>query len=589
MQLLTPVVGLQDKGSQVYNVMAYGATGNGTTVDSTAVQSAISAAITAGGGIVFAPIGTYVVSGLYLGTNVTLMGAGEGATTFLLDPASATGSLVVRVSPAGTTATNVVVRDLTINGNQGAWGANSNQKGYGYYLGQTTLGIVTNCYVYNVEFTGCMSYALDIINVDHIYAYNVYIHDNGYTTGTGTNHSCDGFSLYGNDLYLIGCRADNNSHAGFSLGQISTSWARIHLDNCAANNNYAYNAIVAGASGITVLDVSIVGGSYNNSQTSYGVYLGTNAGRVTVQGVAVTGNYLSGICLSAASNNTVLGNTVTNNAVGGSTNPEIYLSSSGLHNAITANMVNSTNAAHAISEQNSSTDYNSIIGNNVTSTSTTIVVSGTHTLTDDNIGFDSASLKSANNLSDVASTTTTRGNLSAAKSGTNSDITSLTGLTTALPVSEGGTGAATLTGLVKGNGTSAMTAAASGTDYQVPIALTTTGTSGPATFSGGTLNIPQYSGGGSGITRSINSVSTSTTAGSTASTDYVYFCSGTITLTLPTAVSNLNRYTVKNTGTGVITVATSASQTIDGSPTLSITGPNQSYEVVSNNTNWELI
>lgn len=52
----------------------------------------------------------------------------------------------------------------------------------------------------------------------------------------------------------------------------------------------------------------------------------------------------------------------------------------------------------------------------------------------------------ASNLSDVANATTARGNLSAAKSGANSDITSLTGLTTALSVAQGGTGATTLAG-----------------------------------------------------------------------------------------------------------------------------------------------
>lgn len=41
--------------------------------------------------------------------------------------------------------------------------------------------------------------------------------------------------------------------------------------------------------------------------------------------------------------------------------------------------------------------------------------------------------------------------------GANSNITSLSGLTTPLSVGQGGTGANTLTGLVKGNGTSAMT------------------------------------------------------------------------------------------------------------------------------------
>ena len=54
-----------------------------------------------------------------------------------------------------------------------------------------------------------------------------------------------------------------------------------------------------------------------------------------------------------------------------------------------------------------------------------------------------ALLVNANNLSDVSSAATARGNLTAAKSGANSDITSLTGLTTPLASSEGGTGAAT--------------------------------------------------------------------------------------------------------------------------------------------------
>ena len=58
----------------------------------------------------------------------------------------------------------------------------------------------------------------------------------------------------------------------------------------------------------------------------------------------------------------------------------------------------------------------------------------------------SLALLKANNLSDVANATTARGNLTAAKSGANSDITSLTGLTTALSVAQGGTGATTLAG-----------------------------------------------------------------------------------------------------------------------------------------------
>jgi hypothetical protein len=61
-----------------------------------------------------------------------------------------------------------------------------------------------------------------------------------------------------------------------------------------------------------------------------------------------------------------------------------------------------------------------------------------------------------------------------------------------------------ITGVLKGNGT-AISAASAGTDYQAPITLTTTGTSGAATFVANTLNIPQYSGGGgSGTVTSVD-------------------------------------------------------------------------------------
>jgi hypothetical protein len=77
--------------------------------------------------------------------------------------------------------------------------------------------------------------------------------------------------------------------------------------------------------------------------------------------------------------------------------------------------------------------------------------------------------------------------------GANSDITSLTacttitGLTTPLSVAQGGTGAATLTGVIKGNGTSAITAATAGTDYVAPGTATTF--TATQTFTGSTSSI----------------------------------------------------------------------------------------------------
>lgn len=86
-----------------------------------------------------------------------------------------------------------------------------------------------------------------------------------------------------------------------------------------------------------------------------------------------------------------------------------------------------------------------------------------------------------------------------------------------------------VTGILKGNGT-AMSAAAAGTDYQAPITLTTTGTSGAATFVGNTLNIPQYSGGGGSGT--VTSVAQSFTGGLISVAGSPITSSGTLALTV---------------------------------------------------------
>lgn len=107
------------------------------------------------------------------------------------------------------------------------------------------------------------------------------------------------------------------------------------------------------------------------------------------------------------------------------------------------------------------------------------------------------------------------------------------------------------------------------------------------TMTGTTLSA---SGGGGGITRSINNISGTTSAGSTSNTDYVYNAtSGTFTITLPTAVSNTNLYVIKNSGTGIITVATTSSQTIDGVTTQVIPTQYSSISVVSDGSNWILL
>lgn len=99
-------------------------------------------------------------------------------------------------------------------------------------------------------------------------------------------------------------------------------------------------------------------------------------------------------------------------------------------------------------------------------------------------------------------------------------------------------------------------------------------------FSWGT---PSGSGG-----KSINNVSTNTSAGSTSGTDYFYNCDGNITLTLPTAIGNTSKYTIKNVGTGIVTIDTTLSQLIDEWDQVTISFKNNSLDIISDGANYKI-
>jgi len=89
----TPPVANRDNGARIYNVREYGAKGDGTTLDTAAVQTAINACTADGGGTVLVPAGTFVVGTLELKSNVTLrlaaasklLGSGKGTDYHAVD------------------------------------------------------------------------------------------------------------------------------------------------------------------------------------------------------------------------------------------------------------------------------------------------------------------------------------------------------------------------------------------------------------------------------------------------------------------------------------------------------------------------
>lgn len=121
------------------------------------------------------------------------------------------------------------------------------------------------------------------------------------------------------------------------------------------------------------------------------------------------------------------------------------------------------------------------------------------------------------------------------------------------------------------------------------ISRTLTVTSGSPTITAGgsaTVSLPLTT--CQLIGRVITVASSNQSAGVVAGIDYIYLMSGTFTVTLPTGVNNTNRYTVKNVGSGITTVAFTGGQTGDGNTTIDL-APNSSIDLISNNSNFFVI
>lgn len=147
----------------------------------------------------------------------------------------------------------------------------------------------------------------------------------------------------------------------------------------------------------------------------------------------------------------------------------------------------------------------------------------------------------------------TRASLGAAASGANSDITSLSGLTTALSVNQGGTGRTTLTGLLKGAGASALVSAVPGVDY-APATSGTVVQLLSSDGSGGFSNITVGSGlslVGGLLTATAASTGTVTSVNVVGGTTGLMFTGGPVTNTGTMTLSGV--LSLANGGTGAAT------------------------------------
>jgi hypothetical protein len=171
-----------------YSVRDYGATGDGTTDDTTAFQSAINECGAAGGGVVFVPSGTYAITQLSIAVdNVQLLGTGTSSIIkWKWNAATVAGSMLTVAAGADHIRMSLLKFDgsALTNPNAGranhllaigaggavtevqvfqcAFGGMVANSGDGIHLTGSAGNLVSRCWIVDNMFDGCSRYGIGV-------------------------------------------------------------------------------------------------------------------------------------------------------------------------------------------------------------------------------------------------------------------------------------------------------------------------------------------------------------------------------------------------------------------------------------------
>ena len=361
----------------IFNVQNFGAKGDGLTDDTAAIQSAIDAAAAAGGGQVYMPTGTYIVSGgvepsdgcLMLKSNVYLYGDGMGATNVKVADGSDTKITGVIRSAYGEETHDFGISNLTIDGNRDSTTGKIDGWFNGFIPGKE--GYDSNVTIDSVEIKDCSGYGFD----PHEQTVNMVI-KNSVSHGNGL----DGFvaDFLSDSTFENNVAYDNDRH-GFN---VVTSTHDFTLTNNVAYNNGGNGIVVQrGSENIpSPSNITITGGEvYGNGAEGVLIKLSSD---VTVSGLDIHDNASAGVRIYGSNHVEIIDNTLNNNSLGNPV-PEIILQSyddtlgvsgkyfNGSDNTIQGNIISGSNlSTYGVAERNEDgTDRNAIIGNTISHTS----------------------------------------------------------------------------------------------------------------------------------------------------------------------------------------------------------------------------
>jgi hypothetical protein len=229
--------------SRDYDVRDFGATGDGTSDDTAALQKALDAARPTGGVVTFPP-GTYLTRRLTLYSRVHLRGSGAAATVLKLAAGTNTAVLEAdgydRESAVGSAGgiSEFSVRDLALDGNREQGNAIADGLrvyGYGYELSEV---IVFNCGADGI--VSGWGTAGDLPPPSHqmeARLTGLRLHDNG---GNGIHFAGP------HDSMFLNCLAFKNGRTGFDMAGNAYGTLMVNCHAWGAGQNVSFELAASG-------------------------------------------------------------------------------------------------------------------------------------------------------------------------------------------------------------------------------------------------------------------------------------------------------------------------------------------------------
>lgn len=301
----------------VYNVFQFGATGNGSTDDTAAIQAALTAAGNANGGIVYLPVGTYNVSAtLTIPTNVTLEGVGKAQditapttpSSVLVWTSTATGTPpVIELGPntANSCVKNLAIRSTNAMVANGIL-VNSTRQ---FLVSQVSMDQVN--VAFDMEALSTTNCSEGVIEDIYIYRCNVGMYFEGDTATPTyvTNNVIRNFAVFSAAQSGISLANNCDSNTFFRVEIAEAAGVTSGFNGILAgvsgsadvNRIYFYAVTVSGSNGyaISMSDSSVsffgveLAGSYNHASiyiaaTAFPLHLSESTGNTVPRSIAGT-------------------------------------------------------------------------------------------------------------------------------------------------------------------------------------------------------------------------------------------------------------------------------------------------------------